>query len=67
MSAVGGRGLRPQALRTEGLIERAARPRRVLICKSCGRRIEASEVKYRTTEDGKSLLICPDCAKKRGI
>jgi len=39
----------------------------VLICKSCGRKIAASEVKYRTTENGLSILICPDCAKERGI
>jgi len=39
----------------------------MLLCKSCGRKIAASEVKYRTTEGGVSKLICPDCAKERGI
>lgn len=39
----------------------------MLICKSCGRRIEAVEVKYRATIDGESVTICPDCAKARGI
>ena len=39
----------------------------MLVCKSCGRKIDASEVKYRTTENGKSITICPDCAKQRGI
>lgn len=39
----------------------------MLICKSCGRKIDASEVKYRTTENGKSVTICPDCAKTRSI
>jgi hypothetical protein len=39
----------------------------MIICKSCGRKIEASEVKYRTTENGVSVTICPDCAKQRGI
>lgn len=39
----------------------------MLICKTCGRKIDASEVKYRATLDGKSVTICPDCAKTRGI
>ena len=39
----------------------------MLICRSCGRKIDADEVKYRVTEDGKSITICADCAKKRGI
>jgi len=39
----------------------------MIVCKSCGRKIEASEVKYRTTENGKSVTICADCAKLRGI
>lgn len=39
----------------------------MLTCNSCGRKIDAVEVKYRTTEGGKSVTICPDCAKKRGI
>ena len=39
----------------------------MLLCKICGRKIDASEVKYRTTENGKSVTICPECAKSRGI
>jgi len=39
----------------------------MLLCKSCGRKIAGSEVKYRITENGESKLICPDCAKGRGI
>lgn len=39
----------------------------MLLCKSCGRKIDASEVKYRATENGQSITICPDCAKTRGI
>lgn len=39
----------------------------MLVCKSCGRKILASEVKYRVTEDGESKTICPECAKTRGI
>ena len=39
----------------------------MLLCKLCGRKIDASEVKYRTTENGKSIMICAECAKQRGI
>lgn len=39
----------------------------MLICKLCGRKIAAIEVKYRITDGGESKLICPDCAKTRGI
>jgi len=39
----------------------------MLTCASCGRKIDASEVKYRATENGKSVMICPECAKTRGI
>jgi uncharacterized protein YbbK (DUF523 family) len=39
----------------------------MIVCKSCGRKIEASEVKYRTTENKQSITICPECAKTRGI
>jgi ribosome-binding protein aMBF1 (putative translation factor) len=39
----------------------------MLICRSCGRKIDAVEVKYRATIDGASVTICPDCAKQRGI
>lgn len=43
-----------------------ARPT-MLLCALCGRKIDADEVKYRATIDGKSVTICPDDAKKRGI
>lgn len=66
-----GRGERRDAGRrspgAEKLLTARGSPRRVLLCKSCGRKIGAAEVKYRTTENGLSLLICPDCAKERGI
>lgn len=39
----------------------------MLVCRSCGRKIDASEVKYRVTENARSVTICPDCAKQRGI
>jgi ribosome-binding protein aMBF1 (putative translation factor) len=53
-----------EALLTEATIGAA---KAMLTCKQCGRKIEAAEVKYRTTVDGESVLICPDCAKSRGI
>jgi hypothetical protein len=39
----------------------------MLNCADCGRKIDADEVKYRVTVDGKSVTICADDAKKRGI
>lgn len=39
----------------------------MLICGSCGRKIDAHEVKYRVTEAAASVTICPECAKKRGV
>lgn len=39
----------------------------MLLCAICGRKIDADEVKYRATIDGKSVTLCADDAKKRGI
>lgn len=39
----------------------------MLLCAECGRKIDADEVKYRVTIDGKSVTICAEDAKKRGI
>jgi hypothetical protein len=39
----------------------------MLLCAVCGRKIDADEVKYRATIDGKSVTICEDDAKKRKI
>lgn len=41
----------------------------MLLCKICGRKIPAAEVKYRiNSEDGEeSHLICQDCAKDEGV
>lgn len=39
----------------------------MLKCAMCGRKIDADEVKYRITLDGKSVTICADDAKKKGI
>ena len=39
----------------------------MLKCAMCGRKIDADEVKYRITLDGKSVTICAEDAKKKGI
>lgn len=39
----------------------------MLLCRICGRKINAAEVKYRITEQGQSLTICADCAKGKGL
>ena len=39
----------------------------MLKCAMCGRKIDADEVKYRVTLEGKSVTICAEDAKKKGI
>lgn len=39
----------------------------MLTCHECGRKIDADEVKYRVTIDGRSVTICAEDAKKRNI
>lgn len=45
------------------------RRRRMLLCKLCGRKIPAAEVKYRVNaeDDSESMLICEDCAQDKGV
>lgn len=40
---------------------------KMLLCKLCGRKINAAEVKYRIAEGGQSVTICADCAKGKGL
>ncbi|HLE97836.1 MAG TPA: hypothetical protein VI997_10735 [Candidatus Thermoplasmatota archaeon] len=39
----------------------------MLLCRLCGRKIIANEVKYRIPQGGESLSICADCAKTKGL